>query len=102
MNTQTRRIKESPIVQGADERIAYQLTTTPWGSSPGTVSVVLKNAAGTDVGATYLTGLPSVNGDVITTPVVHSLANDTQYRLEIKFICSGNTFEAWADIYGET
>lgn len=102
MNTETRRIKESPLVQGVDERIAYLLTTTPWGSSPGTITVVLKSAAGTDVSATYLSGAASVAGDVITTPIIHSLVNDTQYRLEIKFICSGNTFEAWADVYGQT
>jgi hypothetical protein len=101
MNEITRRIQESPLYQGVDEQIAYTLTTTPWGSSPSSVSVVIKNAAGTDVSATCLSGSASVNGNIITTPVVKSLTADAQYRLEIKFTCSGNIFEVWADIYGQ-
>jgi hypothetical protein len=62
-----RKIIESPLKQGADEQIYYTLTTTPWGSSPTSVAVVLKNAAGTDVSSTNLSGAASVSGDVITT-----------------------------------
>ena len=50
----TRRVKESPLYQGVDEQIAYTLTITLWGNSPTSVSVVMKNAAGADVSATYL------------------------------------------------
>jgi hypothetical protein len=95
-------ITESPLTQGEDEQIAYTLTTTPWGSSPSDVSVVLKNSSGTDVSATYLSGSASVAGDVITTPVVKSLVAGTQYRLEIKFTVSGNIFEAFGFIDAET
>ena len=102
MDTTTRRIVESPLYQGVDEQIAYTLTTTPWGSSPTSVAVVLKNSAGTDVSSTYLSGSASVSGNVITTPVVKSLVVDAWYRLEIKFTCSGNIFEAFADIVGQT
>ncbi len=100
-----RRVKESPLHQGVDEQVAYALTTTPWGSSPGSVSVKLfsldSTGAKTDVSSTKLTGSPSVDGDVITTPLVISLAAGTDYRMEIKFTCSGNVFEAWAVIKGE-
>ena len=51
MNTDIRKVKESPLVQGVDERIAYTLTTTPWGSSPSSPSVVVKDEDGTDVTA---------------------------------------------------
>ena len=37
--TVPRDAKESPLLQGADEQIAYQLTTTPWGSTPTSVDV---------------------------------------------------------------
>ncbi len=98
----SRKVKESPLTQGTDEQISYSLTVTPWGASPSSVSVVLKNSAGTDVSATNLTGSASVSGNVITTPAVKSLTVGEKYRLEIKFTISGNIFEAWCDIYGET
>ena len=37
MTKSIREVKESPLPQGIDERIAYTLTTTPWGSNPGTL-----------------------------------------------------------------
>jgi len=101
MEANDRRIIESPLYQGVDEQVAYTLTVTPWGSSPSSVAAVLKNAAGTDLSSTKLSGSASVAGDVITTPKVISLVADTQYRLEIKFTCSGNIFEAYADIWGQ-
>ena len=102
MTTTTRRTIESPKYQGVDEQIAYTLTTTPWGSSPTSVSVAIKQLpALTDTSATNLSGSAGVAGDVITMPLVKSLVADTQYRLEIKFTCSGNIFEAWSYINGE-
>lgn len=101
MKATDREIVESPLYQGTDEQIAYTLTTTPWGSSPASTAVVLKDAAGTDVSETHLTGDPSVDGDVITTPVVHSLTAGEKYRLEIKFTTGGNVVEAWAEVYGQ-
>jgi hypothetical protein len=102
MNTKSREIKESPLVQGVDERIAYTLTTTPWGGSPSSPAVVVKNEAGTDITATVTTGTAGVAGDVVTTPIIHSLVNNVNYRLEISFIISGNTFEAFAQLSGQT
>jgi hypothetical protein len=99
--TISRQFKESPILQGVDEKIAYQLTTTPWGSSPGSVTVVLKDAESVDVSATCLSGSASVSGNVITTPLVQSLVAGQAYRLEIKFTCGSNVFEAWGEIRGE-
>ena len=92
-----RQVKESPLVQGLDEQIAYQITTTPWGSSPGSVAVTAFDVTTdrTDVTATILSGAASVLGDVITTPVVKSLTIKHQYRIEVKFTCAGNIFETW-------
>ena len=102
MDADSRCIKESPIHQGEDEQIAYALTTTPWGSSPSSPVVTIKDADGEDVTSTYASGSASVSGDVITTPTILDLVDGAQYRLEIKFTVSGNVEEAWSDLYGET
>lgn len=97
----SRKFKESPVVQGVDEIIAYRLTTTPWGSSPSSPTVVLKDHNGVDVSSTCLSGIPSASGDYITTPLVQNLVAGIKYRLEIKFTISGNVAEAWGEIWGE-
>lgn len=97
-----REVKESPLAQGSDERIAYQLTTTPWGSSPSSVVVKLYTWPDkTDVSSTKLSGATSAVGDIITTPLVIALVAGTKYHLEIQWVSSGNTFEAFAEINGE-
>lgn len=93
-----REIVEGKQVQGIDESIAYTVTTTPWGSSPVSVSVKAYDITGpayTDVSSTVLSGAASVSGDVITTPVLTALTEDHRYRVEVKFTCSGNTYEAY-------
>lgn len=102
MTRSTREVKESPLPQGVDERIAYTLTTTPWGSSPGTISCVLKVLPGlVDVSSEKLSGSPSANGDVITSPIVYDLLAGQTYRLEFKFTCSSNVFETYLILKGE-
>ena len=96
-----RKIKESPIYQGVDEQIAYLLTTTPWGSSPTSPILTLKDKDGADVTATYTTGSTTVSGDVVTTKIIQNLTAGLKLRMEIKFTISGNVFEAWADLYGQ-
>jgi len=97
-----RKIEQSPLYQGEDEQIVYTLTTTPWGSSPTSVVVKIKDTAtNTDVSSTCLSGSASTTGDVITTPIVKSLTAGSLYRLEIKFTVSGNIVEAWTYIAGE-
>ena|SRR3990167_117379 len=96
-----REFQQSPILQGVNERVAYTLTTTPWGSSPTSVVVKIYNPKNEDKSSTNLTGTVSVVGDVITAPLVISLLCDVQYMLTILFVCSGNTFEAFGYIIGE-
>ncbi len=94
-----REVKESPLAQGADEQIAYSLTTTPWGSSPSSVSVKIYNlATGVDLTTTNLSGSASAAGDVITTPLVTALVAGVSYKLEIKFTSGTSIFEAFAKI----
>ena len=105
MKVDDREISESPLYQGSDEQIAYQLTTTPWGSNPTNVICKIyyvKDGAFTDYstscfGATTAT----ISGDIITTPSVKSLTSGDKYRFEIKFTAGGNIYEPWATIYGQ-
>lgn len=102
MDTKTRIVVESPVFQGVDERIAYRLDTTKWGSAvPTSPAVALYDSAFVDVTATYMTGSPSASGLFITCPALHSLVAGAQYRMEIKFVKDGNTLESWVDIYGQ-
>lgn len=100
----SREVKEGVQLQGKDEIIAYTLTTTPWGSSPASVVVTLwdiTSATWTDVTSAMLSGAASVQGDVITTPLVTGLTAGNIYRLEVKFATGGNTLEAYAVIQAE-
>ena len=102
--TISREVKEGKLIQGADEKIAYQLTTTPWGSTP--TSIVVKayditDGGRTDVTGTVLSGTASVTGDVITCPVLQLLTAGNWYRLEIQFVAGGDTWEAYAIIQAE-
>lgn len=92
-----RKFKQSPMPQGVEEQVAYDLTTTPWGGTPTNPTVVVKQN-GRDVTAEVTDGSTSILGDVITTPLIKNLSADKTYRLEIKFAISGNLFEAWGEI----
>ena len=101
MGPKDREIIGSPFYQGEDEYIVRSVTTTPWGSAPAAVSVVVKDIDGTDVSASVLTGAPVVVGDVITLPALHSLTAGMEYRLEVKFTSGGNIYECWARVVGQ-
>lgn len=95
-----REISEGLQYQGSDEEVAYNLTTTKWGSSPTSPTVKVYSVVGTtytDVTATVMpSGSATVTGDVITLPVLKLLTADTLYRVEVKFTVSGNVFEPYA------
>ena len=98
----SREIVEGTQRQGSDEQVYYNLTTTPWGSDPSSVAVKAYSLPDlTDVTETVLSGAASVTGDVITLPVCKSLTAGTTYRIEVKFTCSSNVFEAYALILAE-
>jgi hypothetical protein len=103
--TVKRQVQESPMKQGVDEIIVYTLTTTPWGSSPGSVSVKVYDITTTtsvDVTSTVMpTNSPSANGDVITLSPLKLLTAGQVYRVEVKFTCGGNTFEAFCKVEAE-
>ena len=93
--------------QGKEEKITYTLTTTPWGSSPGTVVVTAWLVTEADpetftdkTSELFPTNSPSALGDVITlSPCFGSaMTIDSLYRIEVKFTCSGNIFEPYKHI----
>jgi hypothetical protein len=93
--TVNREIVGSPFLQGEDEQIVYSLTTTPWGTSPTTPAVVVKDMsdAAKNVTATVTTGTATANGDVITLPLIKSLTAGHEYRVAVRFTANGNVFE---------
>lgn len=82
-----REVKEGVLYQGADESLAYNITTTPWGSSPTSQSAkAYDELDDTDVTSTvFPTNSPSVAGDVITLSPLKALTVDHSYRIEVKF-----------------
>ena len=91
-----REVIESPLEQGVDEEIYYQVTTTPWGSSPTSVSTVAKDlTTGQPVTDTVLSGFEVVSSDVITLPKLSALTADHVYRIEVKFTVGGNVQELY-------
>ncbi len=97
----TREVREGTQPQGIDERIAYRLDVTNWGDAPTSVAVVVQDRAGTDVTSTVMTGAASVEGNVITLPVLHSLTAGVLYRVEVKFTIAGNELEAYFYVKAE-
>lgn len=98
-----REFVNSPILQGVDEKWAYTVDTSRW---PGTgavtgVVVAMKDSAGANAPA-KLSGAASVAGDIITTPLVIDMVDGVRFRLEVLWVKSGNTPEAWGHIDGET
>lgn len=83
--------------QGVRERVIYELDTEPWGGNPSSVVVVVK-LNGVDVTEAVCTGTASVDGHVITLPVIHSLVAGGRYRVETRWTNTGNTFECFGFI----
>jgi len=97
-----REIIESPLSLGHDEKIAYPLDITNWGSDPTVITVAVKDSEGEDVSTTHLTGTASVvNPTTILLPFIHSLVAGKLYRLEVKFTIDSNIVECWAALNGE-
>ena len=100
-NAKERYVKESPMFQGEDERLAYVLDTTNWGGYTSGATCVLKDAIGNNITSTNLSGVVSISTNYITSPLVISLKRNQVYTLEFKWVYSGNTFEALFEIWGE-
>jgi hypothetical protein len=101
-----REVKESPQPQGVSEIVAYTLDTTPWNSLSPASSVVavydVTKGGRKDVTLVVMpSGSSSESGTVITTPALKLLTAGRDYRIEILWEDSGNTFEAFGIVNGE-
>jgi hypothetical protein len=98
-----RRAVESPRVQGPGEKIAYSITTTPWGSTPSSVVVTIYDVtdphAPADVTSGSTEASATVSGDVITTPRIKSLTLGKNYRMDVQFQdAASNTWVVECDL----
>lgn len=101
-----REVKESPLRQGTDERIAYvfdyENIGTPSTDVSSTDSFQLYDVTSSaDVTATKMTGTGGVVGYNVTSPLVISLVAGYQYKLTSKVVVGDNTVSAYALITGE-
>ena len=92
-----REVQEGKQYQGVDESIAYTLDVSAIGSSPSSVSVVVKDVThATVVTSTVMpTGSASVSGNVITLPALKLLTAGVLYRVEVKYTVGGNVLESY-------
>jgi len=103
-----RSFMESPVTQGEDEIISYYFSSTPWGSSPTSISAIVydvTDAESTDdwdnVTSTVMpVNSPSAAGDVITLSPLKLLTDGHIYRVEVRFTCGSNTFEPYGLVIG--
>ena len=91
-----REVKEGVQLQGEDEKVTYSITSTPWGSSPASVVMVVKDDDGDDVTDDVTSGSTSVSGDVITLKPIDALTAGMRYRVEVQFTAgAGAPFETY-------
>lgn len=103
MAIDTREVAEGKQYQGEDESIAYTLDVSAIGSSPTSVSVVVKDVTNSaTVTATVMpTGSASVSGDVITLPALTLLTAGVLYRVEVKYTITNNVLESYFYVQGQ-
>lgn len=98
-----RQFHESGLSQGTDEQIPYYYDA-PSGSAPANpVVTVLDMTTGVPVDVTVAktSGVASIVGLRITTPLIIALVPAHLYRLELRFTTLGATLEYWCNIAGE-
>lgn len=94
-----REVLESPLEQGADETVAYTITTTPWGTGTMSASSVslydVTERKWVDKSSTMLLGSISSTSTTFTSKSVTGLTPGRRYRLEFNFDIDGDTFQAF-------
>jgi hypothetical protein len=91
-------------VQGENEKIVYEVDTTSWGANPSDVVISAEVWSGgmwSDVSGDVMEGSASVEGNVITLPVVKNLVSGKAYRINILFTSGGLVFEPYLMIHAE-
>lgn len=101
-----REVKGAVRGVGRNERVLFTLTTTRWMTAPESATakiyeVEVDGEQLTDVTATRMTGACSIDGDVITLPVVFGLEVGRVYLVEVVFVKATSTLSAVAWVMGE-
>lgn len=89
-------VVEGILYQSASEKLAYQITTTNWESSPTSPAVVaIDEFTNKTVTTTvFPDGQPSApSGDVISTTLLQALIEGHRYRIEVQFTVGSNIWE---------
>jgi hypothetical protein len=83
--------------QTSSEEVVYDITTTPWGSSPSSVAVVayLEGPETVVTTTVFPVNSPSVSGDVITLSPLKSLVKGNTYRVEVLFTIGTEKLECF-------
>jgi hypothetical protein len=77
-----REVVEGPQDQGAGESIFWTIDISGYGSSPSAYPVTVFDEDGNDVTAAKTTGSATLTDTThVKTPLIHSLAADTQYKV---------------------
>ncbi len=92
-------VVEAPRKQSPDESLSYQVTTTPWGSTPTSLAMyvydITVQGTVTDVTNTVVQGSITAAGDVISTKRIRLLTLNHDYRVDVQFTDSNsNIWEA--------
>ncbi len=103
MSIDKREVIEGTQYQGEDESISYTLNVVAVGSSPSSVSAVVKDeTAGTVVTATVMPiNAPTVDGNVITLSPLRALTAGHMYRMEVKYTIDGNVLESYCFVQAQ-
>ena len=89
-------VVQGELEQSSNESHPYQITTTPWASSPtvGTVTVYDLTTGDTDVTSTVMpAGSHTDSGDVITLKPFTALTAGHKYRIEVQFASASSTWD---------
>jgi len=105
VRTTSRTIVESqPILQGVDETVVYDITTTTWGTPVGVPTLKVYDITGgrrVDVTGDVTTGACSAALAVISTSPIADLTKDKLYRVEVQFVVTPSTYEFYFEIQAE-
>jgi hypothetical protein len=96
-----RKVDGSPKDQGITEEPTYEFDFSELGT-PSDPSVVLYDMISyADVSANHLSGSPSIDGNIVTTPAVKDLVAGGIYRLVCTATIGGEPLSVYLELYGE-
>jgi len=103
--TNVLRFSPGQFYQGADEQIAYTINVSNWTNAPTEASFTIWEGT-TNRSASLLSssasGGATISGGNVTTPCILKLTAGTDYRCELLVEQSGQVYEGYFMLTGET